>query len=102
MNGTERYGIPEADLEKLIYVLRKNPKIETAVLFGLRAKGNFEPGSDIDIALKGNNLYLKDILDAKIEIEKLYLPWKTDLIIYHRIKENALIEHIKRMGIKLF
>jgi predicted nucleotidyltransferase len=102
MNETERYGIPEADLEKLIYVLQKNPKIETAVLFGSRAKGNFEPGSDIDIALKGNNLNLKDILNAKIEIEKLYLPWKTDLIIYQRIKEDALIEHIKRMGIKLF
>ena len=79
-----------------------NPKIEKAILFGSRAKGNFEPGYDIDIALTGDDLNLKDILNAKSEIDDLYLPWKFDLIIYERIKEKALIEHINRAGVSLF
>lgn len=65
------------------------------------AKGNFCKGSDIDIALKGEELSLKDILKAKTEIHDLFLPWKIDLVIYNRIKEEELIDHIKRVGISL-
>ena len=71
-------------------------------MFGSRAKGTFSNGSDIDIALKGNNLTLKDILEATAEAEKLLLPYKLDLVLYARINEPALIEHIDRVGVVLF
>jgi predicted nucleotidyltransferase len=102
MNNAIRFGIPECDLEALISELRKNPKINEIILFGSRAKGTFKNGSDIDIALKGVRLNLNDILDATSEIEKLLLPYKLDLVIFNRIKEPALIDHIKRVGIVLF
>ena len=35
-------------------VFGKTPEVEKAVLFGTRAKGNFRPGSDIDIVVFGN------------------------------------------------
>ena len=102
MSKNIQFGIPESDLNALISELRKNKKITEIILFGSRAKGTFSNGSDIDIALKGSKLNLKDILDSKIGIDKLLLPYKIDLVIFKRIKEPALISHIKRVGVVLF
>ena len=96
------YGIPRADLEALISELKNNNNIFEIILFGSRAKGTFTNGSDIDIALKGNKLSLKDILDATGEVEKLLLPYKLDLVLYDRVNEPALIDHIDRVGVVLF
>ena len=102
MSDTIKFGIPEGDLEALISELSKNLKIDEIVLFGSRAKGTFKNGSDIDIALKGLRLNLNDILDVTSDTEKLLLPFKLDLVIFNRIKEQALIDHIKRVGIVLY
>ncbi len=102
MSKNRKYGLREKDLEKIISVLRSNPGISEVILFGSRAKGDFSSGSDIDIALKGAGLKLDDILNARIEIDKLSLPYKFDIIIYDRIKEKALQEHIDRVGIRLY
>jgi uncharacterized protein len=102
MSNENLSGIPDSDMKALISELKKNKKIGEIILFGSRAKGTYHNGSDIDIALKGNRINLKDILDASIEIEKLLLPYKLDLIIFNRIKEEALIDHINRVGIILF
>ena len=102
MNSVTQFGIPESDLNALLSELKKNTEINEIILFGSRAKGTFRIGSDIDIALKGRNLKLNDILDATLVVDKLLLPYKLDLVIYTRIKEPALIEHINRVGIILF
>ena len=97
-----KYGLPEIDFNKVVSILKSNSKVEQAVLFGSRAKGTFSNGSDVDIAVMGETLKLKDILEILDEIEQLFLPWKFDLVIFNRIKEQALIEHINRVGVKLF
>jgi len=102
MSEIPEYGIPRADLEALISELKNNNNIFEIILFGSRAKGTFTNGSDIDIALKGNKLSLKDILDATGEVEKLLLPYKLDLVLYDRVNEPALIDHIDRVGVVLF
>ena len=102
MRNNDKSGLSVADLENVLSVLKKNTKIKQVILFGSRAKGNFRQGSDVDIALKGEGLKLKDILEASIEIDELLLPYKFDLIIFDRIKEISLIEHIERVGKTLF
>ncbi len=102
MNKPVDYGLPSSDKEALIAEISKNKKVEEIILFGSRAKGTFQNGSDIDIALKGNKLGLQDILNITLEVEKLLLPWKLDLVIFSRIKEPALVEHINRVGVTLY
>ncbi|HKJ78818.1 MAG TPA: nucleotidyltransferase domain-containing protein [Prolixibacteraceae bacterium] len=102
MDKTQKFGIPISDLEALISILKNNERVHKAVLFGSRAKGNFGNGSDVDIALMGNELKLLDILQLSGKIDDLYLPWKFDLVIYNRITEKALKEHIDRVGVELF
>lgn len=89
------------DLENILCILRKNTKISDAVLFGSRATGKYDPGSDIDIALTGEGLKLNDILDISTELDDLDLPWSVDLVIFDRIESPELIDHIERRGIRL-
>ena len=50
------YGLLERDLKYILEAVRKYPEIEKVIIFGSRAMGNYKPGSDIDIALKGQNV----------------------------------------------
>ena len=94
MGDITQYGIPQSDLDALISELKNNSNICEIILFGSRAKGTFSNGSDIDIALKGDNLNLNDILDATSTIEKLLLPY-INIFIYiqfgHNIKPASFI-----------
>ncbi len=97
-----KYGLLESDINQIVMVMQQNLKITKVVLFGSRAKGTWHAWSDVDLALFGDDLVLNDILELTIEIETLNLPYKSDLAIFKRIKETALIEHINRVGVKLF
>ncbi len=101
MNNTLHIGLSKEDIEDIVRVIKKSEKVQKAILFGSRAKGTFTNGSDIDLALKGTNLVLNDVLDLSIDLDALNLPYKFDLIIYDRIKEEALKEHINRVGVSL-
>jgi predicted nucleotidyltransferase len=98
----KKHGLLKSDINEVVSILKKNQKINKVVLFGSRAKGVFSAGSDVDIALQGDNLVLNDILNVSIELENLYLPYKFDLIIYDRIKEKDIVEHIDRVGKVLY
>lgn len=92
------YGLSDTILEAITAVLARNPRIEQVILFGSRAKGTHRPGSDIDIALKGPELALDDILNFSIALDELGLPLRFDLVLYDRIKEQALREQIQKTG----
>lgn len=96
------FGIDNKDVELIVEVLKSNNKVSIAILFGSRALGSFEPGSDVDIAVNGAEIKLNDIIDLKISLDDLSLPFKFDIINLNRISEPALLDHINRVGIDLF
>ena len=49
----QKVFLPDNDLNEIIDIIRKHPEVESAVLFGSRATGRNNPGSDVDIALFG-------------------------------------------------
>jgi predicted nucleotidyltransferase len=102
MNTDIKYGLATSDIENIVSILKKNERIKQIILFGSRAKGFFKEGADIDLALKGEKLNLNDIINASLELDNLLLPYKIDLVIFERIKEQGLIDHINRIGITLF
>ena len=87
------------DLKNLTEVIQTLSKVNKIVLFGSRAKGNARPSSDWDFALFGSDITTKDILSLQVKIEDLWLPNAVDLIDYNSIKNEALREHIDRVGI---
>ena len=94
-----KFGIPEPDFQRLSRVLRNYPQITKVLLFGSRAKGTFKPGSDIDLAIFAENPFeFNHWLDLQIEFDELDLPQKIDAIQVAKIQNQALLEHIERVG----
>jgi predicted nucleotidyltransferase len=87
------------DLKNLTKVIQTLSKVNKIILFGSRAIGNARLSSDWDFALFGSDITTKDILSLQVKIEDLWLPNTVDLIDYNSIKNEALREHIDRVGL---
>jgi type I restriction enzyme S subunit len=97
-----RFGLDDNILEQIIKVFEANPKVDKALVFGSRAKGNYRPDSDIDIAIKGQEVNFTDILRLSGKLDELNLPYKMDLLDYNTTEEPALVEHIDRVGVEVY
>ena len=93
-----QYGLKKESIEKVNRIFAQYDKIEEVILYGSRAKGNYKPGSDIDLTIKGKELNLKLLNKISLELDDLLLPYTFDLSIYNHIKQPDLIDHIVRVG----
>lgn len=98
----KRFGLKESTITKIIGVLSQHPEVESAILYGSRAKGNYRNGSDIDLTLIGQNLTFETLLLIENEIDDLLLPYLFDISRFSRIANPDLIEHINRVGNKFY
>ena len=98
MSDSLKYGLSEKVISSLKIVFLRHPQIQKVILYGSRAKGNFKPGSDIDLTLVAPQIDLTELLKIENEIEDLLLPYKVDLSLFHQIENKDLIEHIQRVG----
>ncbi|RLA06375.1 MAG: nucleotidyltransferase domain-containing protein [Gammaproteobacteria bacterium] len=89
------FGLTDAETDKIKLVLQNN-NIETAIIFGSRAKGNYNRGSDIDITVNSNAIRVSDALNNETN-----LPYFFDVLNMNDIKNKNLKEHIDRVGIKI-
>lgn len=96
-----KYGVSNANWQKIIKIFMLQSLVERVVLFGSRAKGNYRDGSDIDLCLYGN-ISLAQIYILQDLLDDLMLPYKFDLIVYNTINNSELIEHIEHAGVVLY
>lgn len=101
-SGDTIFGIPQLACDRIILVLRDYPEIVGGTIFGSRAKGNYRPGSDIDLCLEAPGLSMRRRLELENRLDDLLLPWRIDLVVRHEIDNPALLEHIGRAGRNLF
>jgi len=94
-------GLKDAQIRRILATLNRNPKIRKILLFGSRAKGNYQKGSDIDIALSASGLGIGELLQLKSELDDLMLPYNIDLVVYEDIQNRNLLEHIDRVGLPM-
>ena len=78
-------------------------EVEQAFIFGSRAKGNYKNGSDVDIAIKGQQADFNLALTiAGILNEDTNMPYHFDLLSYSQLHNKDLIAHIDRVGKLLY
>ena len=97
------FGIANNSFSLIITVLKEFTEINSARFFGSRAKGDFKKGSDIDIAIYGENLS-KDTsfnLSAKLN-ENTPIPYFVDVVAPKYLSSDNLIDHINRIGITFY
>ena len=92
------FGLNPDVVEQIRSVFAGYPQVETVILYGSRAKGDFKPGSDIDLTLKGTELEFAVLARIETKLDDLLLPWSFDLSIYSQLENRELIDHIDRVG----
>ncbi len=97
-----KFGLKENTVQKIQHVFSVFPEVDEAVLYGSRAKGNYKPGSDVDLTLKGKDINLSVLNKISLQLDDLLLPYTFDLSIYRHIDNSDLIDHIKRIGISFY
>ncbi len=90
-------GIPERSASQLLNVLTGQPQLEAIWLFGSRAMGRHQPGSDIDLCLEAPRLGHSDLLRLMNAVDDLCLPWRVDLLLLHQL-DAEMRAHVQRVG----
>ncbi|MFO7884959.1 MAG: nucleotidyltransferase domain-containing protein [Desulfobacteraceae bacterium] len=98
-NNIESTGLSPETIKRIYQVFAHSPEIEQVYIYGSRAKGNYQPGSDIDLAIKGKQVTTSQLYRIESELDDLLLPYKIDLSLLHCIENQALLKHIRRVGI---
>ncbi len=96
------YGLKSHIIDIINNVFKKYSEIEKVILYGSRAKGNYTNGSDIDLAVIGNDISLSLLNKIENDLDDLFLPYTFDISIFKHIKNERLVEHIKRVGIEFY
>ena len=103
MTDNQQFGLKTVTINKIRSALARFESIDTAILYGSRAKGNYRIGSDIDLTLKvkadAPSSLLFDVIGA---IDDLDLIYSFDISLLHKIDNENLLDHIKRVGVEFY
>lgn len=102
-NDLEATGLLPDDLRMICQAANRIPEIEAVILFGSRAKSCHKKGSDVDLIITGSEL----TYDSGIELSDLLneeypLPYFFDVVNFNTLENQALIEHVERVGKTLY
>lgn len=86
-------------IEQVVNICTETGSVHEVILYGSRAKGTYMERSDIDIAIKGNNIDIEDIRDKIYEIDTLL---KIDLVDIENCKNDLLKKEVEKYGIILY
>lgn len=101
-NNNLKFGLDESTVEQITGVFQQYAAIERVVVYGSRAKGNYRPGSDIDLTLVGKDLSHEQLLSIEHQLDDLLLPYLFDLSIFSHIEDSDMVDHISRVGLTFY
>ena len=93
-----KFGLSDTVIKELQDVFRRHANIKKVIIFGSRSKGNYRAGSDIDLAVIGNDIDYNQLLSIHCEIDDLELLYSVDLLDYQKKKGTPIGDHIDRIG----
>lgn len=93
------FGLNAETIKEIRKFLARYPEIRLALIFGSRSLGNFKKGSDIDLAIKGDNVDFETVSSLKAMLEnETNLPYFFDIVDINTIENDELREHIREHG----
>ena len=93
------YGLKQSDLDTMLEKLGQFSSIENALIFGSRALGTHQKGSDIDLCIKGQGITQELLTELHYQLEEeTNLPYFFDIVHYHSSMSSDLKEHIDKTG----
>ncbi len=92
------FGLSQSSMAILTDIFSQNQQVEKVILYGSRAKGNFNNRSDIDLVVIGNQLNRHIVGKIISEVNDSNCPHTVDIQILVNIKNQDLSQHIARVG----
>jgi len=93
------FGLPDQTILAMQRVFARYPEIQKVVIYGSRAKGNYRPGSDIDLTLLGGDDLNDTVLGRVLaDLDDLNTPYLMDVSIFKQLSSADLIDHIQQVG----
>lgn len=97
------FGIAEKTYSELLEGLSELSQIHQAKIFGSRAMGNFKKGSDLDIALYGDDIDQTLLNKLIIYFEEMTtIPYFIDFVHYNTLDNHELKNHIDSCGVVIY
>ena len=93
------FGLSEQTLALIIDCIRQFPEIVWVKVYGSRAKGDYQRGSDIDLAFSSATDCSAELLGA---LDELPTPYLFDVTHYETLRHEELKGHIDRVGVVLY
>ncbi|WP_346897391.1 nucleotidyltransferase domain-containing protein [Clostridium sp. UBA7503] len=92
------YGIEEKIYINLMSYFKSNKYIKKVILFGSRAKGNYNYNSDIDLGILCDKKYKGTI---SVELDELVGIYSLDIVFLDPMNEDIKLQ-IDRYGIEIY
>jgi predicted nucleotidyltransferase len=93
------FGLSEQVLKLIADCIRSFPEINWVKMYGSRAKGDFQRGSDIDLAFSSPVDCSAQLHEA---LDELPTPYLFDVTHYETLRHTGLREHIERVGVFIY
>ena len=98
----KRFGLKTSCIADIVNVLKLQPEVEEAIIFGSRATGSYKNGSDIDIALKGEKITFDTLSTIRLRLDELPYLYMYDVVDYKKISNPAVTTQIDQTGITFY
>jgi predicted nucleotidyltransferase len=92
------FGLSERIRGEFCRVFAHYPSIERVLIFGSRAKGSYQAGSDIDLAVVAPAMNDPEFARLWNEVDSLPLVFKVDLLHWDRLSNARLKDKIPIEG----
>ena len=96
-----RTGLSERVTDLLRAEVRRFPEVRAAYLYGSRARGDYKPQSDIDIAIDAPGMTAQNFAQLWSAIDALPIAYPLDCVWLQALPESHLKAQIERDGMIL-
>ena len=93
-----RTGLSERVTDLLRAEVRRFPEVRAAYLYGSRARGDYKPQSDIDIAIDAPDMTQQNFAQLWSAIDALPIAFPLDCVWLQALPESPLKTQIERDG----
>ncbi len=93
------FGLSKRHRDIISGIFSRYPEVRKVLVYGSRAKGNYRPGSDIDMTVvERSDISTQTLLRMVNDFDESMLPFTVDLSVFSRLTNPDLISHIERCG----
>lgn len=79
------FGLPDQTRLAMQKVFVCYPEIQKVIIYGSRAKGNYRPGSDVDLTLLGEDLDDRILSRVLVDLDDLNTPYLMDVSLFEQL-----------------